>query len=79
MRSKVFSDGLSSYIKATLKVLEIFKMDGYFLYSPGGFSGLVVSVLASGTQDRGFAPDRSRRIFPAGKIHSMPSLGGEIK
>jgi hypothetical protein len=32
-----------------------------------GFGGLVVSMLASGTQDRGFAPDRSRRIFPAGK------------
>jgi hypothetical protein len=30
-----------------------------------GFGGLVVSMLASGTQDRGFAPDRSRRIFPA--------------
>jgi hypothetical protein len=28
-------------------------------------------MLASGTQDRGFAPNRSRRIFPAGKIHSM--------
>jgi hypothetical protein len=35
----------------------------------------VVSMLASGTQDCGFAPDRSRRIFPAGKIHSMPSFG----
>jgi hypothetical protein len=35
----------------------------------------VVSMLASGTQDRGFAPDRSRWIFPAGKIQSMPSLG----
>jgi uncharacterized protein (DUF1786 family) len=44
-----------------------------------GFGGLVVSMLASGTQDRGFAPDRSRRIFPAGKIHSMPSFGGEVK
>jgi hypothetical protein len=32
-------------------------------------------MLASGTQDRGFAPDRSRRIFPAGKIHNMPSFG----
>jgi hypothetical protein len=31
-------------------------------------------MLASGTQDRGFAPDRSRRIFPVGKIHSMPSF-----
>jgi hypothetical protein len=32
-------------------------------------------MLVSGTQDRGFAPDGSRRIFPAGKIHSMPSFG----
>jgi hypothetical protein len=44
-----------------------------------GFGGLVVSMLASGTQDRGFAPDRSGRIFPAGKIHSMPSFVGEVK
>jgi hypothetical protein len=36
-----------------------------------GFGGLGVWMLASGTQDRGFAPDRSRLIFPAGKIHSM--------
>jgi hypothetical protein len=28
-----------------------------------GFSDLMVSMLASGTQDRGFAPGRSRRIF----------------
>jgi hypothetical protein len=31
-------------------------------------------MLASGTQDRGFDPDQSRRIFPAGEIHSMPSF-----
>jgi hypothetical protein len=30
-------------------------------------------------EDRGFAPDRSRRIFPAGKIHNMPSFGTESK
>jgi hypothetical protein len=36
-----------------------------------GLGGLEVCMLASGTQDRGFAPDRSRLIFPAGKIHSM--------
>jgi hypothetical protein len=36
-----------------------------------GFGGLGVCMLASGTQDRGLAHDRSRRIFPAGKIHSM--------
>jgi hypothetical protein len=44
-----------------------------------GFGGLVVSMLASGTQDRGFAPDRSRRIFSGEKILSMPSFGGEVK
>jgi hypothetical protein len=53
----------------------------YFLNYPAvsGFSGLGVSMVASGTQDRVFAPDRSRWIFPAGKIHSMPSFGGEVK
>jgi len=34
MHSKVSSDWLPSYIKATLPVLKIFKMDGYFLDSP---------------------------------------------
>jgi hypothetical protein len=46
---------------------------------PSGTGGLGVSMLPSGTQDRRFAPDRSRRIFPAGKIHSMPYFGGEVK
>ena len=36
-------------------------------------------MLASGTQDCGFDPGRSRRIFWAKKIHSMPSLGGGSK
>jgi hypothetical protein len=39
----------------------------------------VVSVLASGTQDRGFVPDQSRRVFSVEKILSMPSFGGEVK
>jgi hypothetical protein len=30
-----------------------------------GFGGLVVSMLASGTQDRGFEPGRNRWIFRA--------------
>ena len=34
MHSKVFSDGLPSYIKATQMVLEIFKMDSYFPDGP---------------------------------------------
>jgi hypothetical protein len=49
-------------------------LDGPGIESPS-FGGLGVSMLASGTQDRGFAPDRSRRIFPTGEIHSMPSFG----
>jgi hypothetical protein len=44
-----------------------------------GFGGLGVSVLASGTQVRGFKPGRSRRIFKNGKILSTPSFGREVK
>ena len=44
-----------------------------------GFGGLVVSMLASGTQVRGFRPGRSRWIFTGVKILSMPSSGGEVK
>jgi hypothetical protein len=44
-----------------------------------GFGGLGVCMLASGTEDRGFAPDRSRRNFPDGKIHSIPSFGRRSK
>ena len=44
-----------------------------------GFGGLVVSMLASGTQVCGFKPDRNRWIFRDVKILSMPSSGGEVK
>jgi hypothetical protein len=44
-----------------------------------GSGGLGVSVLASGTQVRGFKPGRSRRIFKGGKILSTPSFGREEK
>jgi hypothetical protein len=37
------------------------------------------SVLAFGTQVRGFKPDRSRRIFKGEKILSTPSSRGEVK
>ena len=37
------------------------------------------SVLAFGTQVRGFKPGRSRQIFKGGKILSTPSFGGEVK
>jgi hypothetical protein len=42
------------------------------------FGGLGVSVLASGTQVRGFKPDRCR-IFKGGKVISTPSFGRELK
>jgi hypothetical protein len=38
----------------------------------GGFGGIVISMLASGTQDRGFAPSRSLRIFRAKKSSANP-------
>ena len=37
------------------------------------------SVLAFGTQVRGFKPGQSRRIFKGEKILSTPSFGGEVK
>jgi hypothetical protein len=41
-----------------------------------GFGGLVVSMLASSTQDRGFVLGRSRRIFRAKKSSAcLPSEG----
>jgi hypothetical protein len=41
-----------------------------------GFGGLVVSMLASGTQDRGFELGRSRQIFRAKKSTAcLPSEG----
>ena len=38
VRSKVSSDCLPSYIKATRRVLQIFKMAGYFLDRPRAFN-----------------------------------------
>jgi hypothetical protein len=37
------------------------------------------SVLAFGTQVRGFTPGHSRQIFRVKKILSTPSFGGEVK
>jgi len=44
---------------------------------PGGFGGLQVSVLASGTRVRGFKPGRSRRIFRAKKSSARLSSEGK--
>ena len=50
-----------------------------FTFRPNGLGGLVVSMLASGTQVCGFKPGRSRWIFTGVKILNMPSSGGEVK
>ena len=44
-----------------------------------GFGGLVVSMLASGTQVCGFKPGESCWIFTGVKILSIPSSGKEVK
>ena len=49
------------------------------MYWADGFGGLVISMLASGTQVCGFKPGRSRWIFTGVKILRMPSSGGEVK
>jgi hypothetical protein len=57
----------------------------YHLHSSCGtvkhcpFSGLVVSMLASGTRVRRFKPGRSSQVFSGVKILSMPSFGREVK
>ena len=51
----------------------------FYTLNSDGFGGLVVSMLASGTQVRGFKPGRSRWNFTGVKILSMPSSGGEVK
>jgi hypothetical protein len=55
-------------------------LDGPGIESLSGFGGLVVSMLASGTQDRGFALDLSRRNFSCRKKSTACiSFGGEVK
>jgi hypothetical protein len=48
----------------------IYPLSASLLSLVGGFGGLVVSMLASGNQDRGFAGE---------KILRMPSFGREVK
>jgi hypothetical protein len=61
-----------SYCRLSLKISVYWHVKG-----PGSSVGIATDYglngpgIESGTQDRVFAPDRSRRIFPAEKIHSM--------
>jgi len=57
----------------------LFPMAGWCLFIASLFGGLVVSMLASGTQVCGFKRGRSRWIFMGVKFLSMLSYGGEVK
>ena len=59
----IFQEAIKMFI-GTCNKLRILHQD---ISNISGFGGLVVSMLASGTQDRGFDPERSRRIFRAKK------------
>ena len=59
-----------------LFILSLFDTNYVPIIFSSGFGGLVVSMLASGTQDRGFDPGRSRRIFRAKKSTACLPWGG---
>jgi hypothetical protein len=69
---------VSSFTEAVIRNL-FWNSHKLTIYKLSGFSGLGVSVLASGTQVRGFKPSRRRRIFKGGKILSTPSFRREVK
>ena len=68
-----------SYSRNSVKNLEVKRLRLQVSYYIDGFGGLMVIMLASGTQVCGFKPGRSRWIFTSVKILSMPSSGGEVK
>jgi len=63
---------IESLTKYEMKSVEVFPPLCRLRWSRG-------SVLAFGTQVRGFKPGRSRPIFKGEKILSTPSFGGEVK
>ena len=67
---QLFTSSSSSFLHFAFFLPNIFPRR--FRWSRG-------SVLAFGTQVRGFTPGRSLRIFRAKKILSTPSFGGEVK
>jgi len=78
----MFTDGEVEERKITFGIEEgtlvhsLSIWNGKLHLNHSGFGG---SMLAFGTQVRGFAPGRSRRIFRAKKILGTPSFGGEVK
>jgi hypothetical protein len=68
-------------LQASAFMCHLLRASGILLsYLKGrGFGGVVVSMPASGTQDRVFEPRPKPSDFSGEKIHSMPSFGGEVK
>jgi hypothetical protein len=56
-------------------VVDVYNQHTYTYVS--FFGGLVVSMLASGTQDRGFEPGQSRQIFQVKKSTSCLPFEGK--
>jgi hypothetical protein len=76
------TDGIIRFPTLRLKVVPVQAIKaqtatrGTVPLSQSGFGGIAVSMLASGTQDRGLEPGRSRRIFRAKKSTAcIPSEG----
>jgi hypothetical protein len=67
------------FVKLQLCCHPVAVVQHTFTHKQDGFGGLVVNMLASGTQGRGLKPGRSRWIFTDVKILTMPSSGGEVK
>ena len=65
-----YSNKITPWRRAIQEKLTVFQ---------SGFQWSRGSVLAFGTQVRGFKPGRSRRIFQGEKILSTPSFGKEVK
>ena len=60
-----FNPSFYGYFFQVVSSLQDYSSHFKMYMKTSGFGGLVVSMLASGTQDRGFDPGRSRRIFRA--------------
>jgi hypothetical protein len=66
-------------LPSSAKIKERVELYLYYPLDLSGFAGLVVSMLASGIQDRGFEPGRSRLIFLAKKYTACLPSEMEVK
>jgi hypothetical protein len=74
-----FMNHLTKFMKRIMGA-TLLETSNLQLPATSGFGGLVVRMLASGTQDRGFKPGRSRRIFWAKKSSAcLPSEGKQSR